>query len=83
MPFIDFHKFEGITVEVVTNAHIADPAVRDKYGFTEQLSEEYLSVTFHFERSATYDHDATYHVPRTSSTTNSPIENRISQCVLS
>lgn len=30
--FMDFHKFEGITVEDVKNAHIADLAVQDKYG---------------------------------------------------
>lgn len=31
MPFIDLHKFEGIIVEVVRNAHIADLAVQDNY----------------------------------------------------
>lgn len=30
--FMDFHKFEGITVEDVKNAHIADLSVQDKYG---------------------------------------------------
>ena len=62
MPFIDFHKFEGITVEDLKNAHIADLAAQDQYGsfiygsphdqiliVIEQLSIRSLGVTFHFE----------------------------------
>ena len=66
MPFIDFQKLEGITVEDLKNAHIADPAMQDQYGLIEQLSTESPGVAFHFERSTIYDQHATYPVLRTS-----------------
>ncbi|MBT1699289.1 hypothetical protein KK083_20500 [Fulvivirgaceae bacterium PWU4] len=66
MPFIDFHKLEGITVEDLKNAHIADLTAQDKYGLIEQLLIEFLNVRFHFERSTIFDQDATYLVLRTS-----------------
>lgn len=30
--YMDFHKFDHITVEDVINAHMADQAVQDRFG---------------------------------------------------
>ena len=32
--YMDFHKFDHITIEEVQNAHLADQSVQDKYGVT-------------------------------------------------